>query len=206
MSDPAYQLKVRKALDELHEGTGRADGPTDSDRCVFPNRSHELNRDSEHAAAEGDERALEEGERDARANPRRPCRTQGSTNRSIWKLTMTALIDFLRPDYPQLSRDKTGVRRVYAFRGLTAAIVPILPKIGATWLDFYPVADVRHNPIGTSDWSDAIVETYQIDAEATTEKTDDQYPNFEIDQVQIEAAAPASWISSTASPRPTGRR
>lgn len=99
---------------------------------------------------------------------------------------MTALIDFLRPDYPQLSRDATGVRRIYAFRGLTASIVPALPAIGATWLDFHPVADVRHNPVGTSAWSDAIVETYQVDAQSTTEKTDDQYPNFEIDQVQIE--------------------
>lgn len=99
---------------------------------------------------------------------------------------MTALIDFLRPDYPQLSRDATGVRRTYAFRGPTASIVPVLPVIGATWLDFYPVADVRHNPVGTSAWSDAIVETYQVDAQSTAEKTDDQYPNFEIDQVQIE--------------------
>ncbi len=101
---------------------------------------------------------------------------------------MAGLIDYLRPDYPQRVRDASGVRRIYAFRGPSATIIPVLPAIGSTWLDLYPVDRVSDNQIGVSDYSDAFVETYQIDSETTTEKTDDQYPFFEIDQVQIEKA------------------
>ena len=96
------------------------------------------------------------------------------------------LVDYLRPDYPQRVRDATGLRRIYAFRGPSASIIPLLPAIGSTFLDFYPVDKVTDSPVGTSSFSDATVETYQVDATTTTEKADDQYPFFEIDQVQIE--------------------
>lgn len=99
---------------------------------------------------------------------------------------MSGILTFLRPDYPQLVRDSSGVRRVYALRGPTSTLTPLLPDIGDKWLDFYPVSDVRSVKVGTSDWSDYTIETYQVEAKVTAEKTDEQYPYWEIDQVQVE--------------------
>lgn len=99
---------------------------------------------------------------------------------------MAGILDYLRPDYPQLVRDASGVRRVYALRGPTATITPLLPDIGDTWLDSNPVSSVGSSQIATSSFSDYTIETYKIDTKATAEKTDEQYPFWEIDQVQVE--------------------
>lgn len=99
---------------------------------------------------------------------------------------MAGLLDFIRPDYPQLVRDASGVRRTYVLRGPEAIITPLLPDIGDTWVDGNPVSDVGSAKIGTSGWFDYTIDTYKVDTKATAEKTDDQYPFWEIDQVQIE--------------------
>ncbi|MBK8477801.1 MAG: hypothetical protein IPL39_16295 [Opitutaceae bacterium] len=95
------------------------------------------------------------------------------------------LIDYLRPDYPTQTVDSGGIRRTYAMRGPTATLAPLVPGIGAAF-EGNLVEATSSNKIGTSAFSDVIVSTMQSFATATAEVTDDQYPFFEIDQVQIE--------------------
>lgn len=96
-----------------------------------------------------------------------------------------ALTDFLRPDYPKLSTDSTGVRRTYVFRGLKTAIDPVRVSPGMMFAG-NPVDRTGEEPIATSGWIDYTVETFYTFPQATEQVDDDQYPFYEIDQVQIE--------------------
>lgn len=98
---------------------------------------------------------------------------------------MTALIDFLRPDFPRQSVSSGGIRRTYVMRGPTATLGPLVPGIGAAF-EGNIVDSTDTERVGTSTFSDVTVVTVQAFAVTTSEVTDDQYPFFEIDQVQIE--------------------
>lgn len=96
-----------------------------------------------------------------------------------------ALIDLLRPDYPKTQTDSTGVRRTYVMRGLKTVIDPLKVGIGSMFQG-YPVDRTSEDAISTSGWIDYTVETYYTFPQATSQVDDDQYPFYEIDQVQIE--------------------
>lgn len=96
-----------------------------------------------------------------------------------------ALIDLLRPDYPKVHVDATGIRRTYLMRGLKSVIDPL--KVGIGQL-FYGerVERTNEDPLGTTGYIDYSIETYYTFASATTQEDNDQYPFYEIDQVQVE--------------------
>lgn len=96
-----------------------------------------------------------------------------------------ALIDYLRPDYPRKQLDISGRRTVYVMRGARSVLEPMFLGIGAMF-DGAPVERTDTADIGTSGYIDYTIETYLTFAQSTAEVTDDQYPYFEIDQVQIE--------------------
>ena len=119
------------------------------------------------------------------------------------------LIDYLRPDFPKVATDATGIRRTYLMRGPTATLQPLIPAINNTWSDGYKVTNTHREPIGTSSWSDVTVETLQAFEQAvTTQETSQEYPFWEIDQVQIEKSllqhprfisfSTADWAAVTA--------
>lgn len=99
---------------------------------------------------------------------------------------MASLLDFLRPGFPRTEQDIAGLRYIYEVIGPAATIFPALPKIGATWLDTRPVTNVTSEYVGKTNYMIATVTTYKIDNTATAVQNDDQYPFWEIDQVQVE--------------------
>lgn len=96
-----------------------------------------------------------------------------------------ALIDYLRPDYPRRSTDISGRRTVYVMRGKRSVLEPLFLGIGQAF-DGAFVDRTSIQDIATSDVIDYTVETYYAFAQTTAEVIDDQYPFYEIDQVQIE--------------------
>lgn len=99
---------------------------------------------------------------------------------------MPSLLDYVRPGFPKSTRDASGWKLYYELIGPATTIIPVLPAIGATWLDARPVTDVGYEPVGNSAWVVATIETYKIDTQAAAAVADEQYPFWEIDQVQVE--------------------
>lgn len=96
-----------------------------------------------------------------------------------------ALLDYLRPDYPKTTVDATGVRITYVMRGLKSVIDPLKVGIGSTF-NGYKVERTSEDTLANSGYIDYTVEAYYTFPSSTTQQDDDQYPFYEIDQVQIE--------------------
>jgi hypothetical protein len=102
-----------------------------------------------------------------------------------------ALLDFLRPDYPTFETDTSGTRATWAVRGLAATINPLLPNIGdiLAYGGFnYIIEKVSAGPLATSTYADYLIMGYYSPAKTEEEVTDEQYPQFSIDYVQVEKA------------------
>lgn len=96
-----------------------------------------------------------------------------------------ALLDYLRPDYPKTTVDATGIRITYVMRGLKSVIDPLKVGIGSTF-NGYRVERTNEDTLANSGYIDYTVEAYYTFPSSTTQQDDDQYPFYEIDQVQIE--------------------
>lgn len=96
-----------------------------------------------------------------------------------------ALIDYLKPSYPTKVTDETGIHRTYVMRGKVSVLTPLMLGIGQ-YLDGGKVYSTSIDVIETSDYIDYTVQTCVPFAQTTIEIDDDQYPAWEIDQVQIE--------------------
>jgi hypothetical protein len=100
-----------------------------------------------------------------------------------------ALSDYLRPDYPRTIVGQGGIRKVYLYRGPTSTLEPLIPLRNSAF-EGSEVASTSFEPVGTSAYSDLIVETFigenGEDTLITGQITDNQYPFFEIEWVQVE--------------------
>lgn len=96
-----------------------------------------------------------------------------------------ALVDHLKYGYPIETKDDTGVARVYEYRALASVLDPLTPSTFSS-IDSMPVQRTERKVLENPDWIDLTVYVYQPYAATTVEQTDNQYPFFEIDQVQNE--------------------
>lgn len=97
-----------------------------------------------------------------------------------------ALIDYLKPGYPTTTTDASGVSMTYVFVGQKAEIDPLRVNVGSTFLYGGKVNRTDVQYIESTGFIEYTVEVYFVATEATYESTDQQYPYFEIDYVQIE--------------------
>ena len=115
-----------------------------------------------------------------------------------------ALIDFLRPGYPKLVVDVNSSRWTYVFRGLTATLAPLRPGVNGAFTGGLGIVEKTGiEPLDNPLYSEVTVETVQNYTMTTVQVTDDQFPYFEIDQVQTEKSlkqhpafidfTPAQW-------------
>lgn len=95
------------------------------------------------------------------------------------------LFNYQRPESPESVEDTQGMRVTYRFRGPTTAMAGMRPIKGSIF-DGRTVEQTFLVQIATSSWSNLTVITYKSVTLATTQVTDDQYPYFEIDEVQVE--------------------
>lgn len=96
-----------------------------------------------------------------------------------------ALGDFLKHGFPIKEVDDTGVGYTYEYRGLASVLDPLTPSTFSS-LNGDPVQSVYRKVTDHPDYIDLTIRTYTPFAGSTVEQTDNQYPYFEIDQVQIE--------------------
>lgn len=97
-----------------------------------------------------------------------------------------ALIDYLRPGYPKQSVDVNSSRWTYVFRGPTSTISPLRPAVNSAF-DGHLVERTSIEELDNPSHSEVVVETGQAFVLPTTVAVaDEQFPYYEIDQVQIE--------------------
>jgi len=99
---------------------------------------------------------------------------------------MAVLMDYLRPGYPKQSVDVNSSRWTYVFRGPTATLAPLRPAANSGFDSHGLVERTTIEELDNPDFCEITVETVQTFALTTAAITDDQFPYWEIDQVQIE--------------------
>lgn len=97
-----------------------------------------------------------------------------------------ALLDYLRPNYPTVRTDSAGRHKTYVMRGPADTLNALYVGVGSV----FDSGRVETTDITPVDMANGIIDytiTTVVSFTHTTETvTDDQYPYYEVDQVQIE--------------------
>lgn len=96
-----------------------------------------------------------------------------------------ALIDYIKHGYPKDGVDTAGQRKIYVMVGPTATLTPLRPALRSAF-DGAPVDKTNIESLAKPTYCEMTVETFIPYTQATAQITDNQYPYYEIDWIQVE--------------------